>query len=519
MKRELLEIHFKKYLELYHYSNEDQPLYKKIKNESRDSTIDLSLGSENFINFLLFDSELDNDMKVEISQKFFNKETNETSKMINDDSNITGIDKILDYYDAHLKKLKYNFDIYFFGKIIPINVSMKMQNASRGIPRHLSISYTIRLYNQKIERQSLFYHADLLKLRENNRKIYFYDIMMSLNLMKQTYDLNQYEAEINHTIRLNQKSGTQFLIQKIGFYFDNSSRFNPQVSVLNFENNKVKSNVIIEPNLEIENNYNKDLEPITFPYLRVFSLFYKRFIYVHVNDLIPYKYDKTSFSKLIISKKTKEILSTIFETDSKDYYGDFIQNKHGGLVILAEGPTGVGKTSTAEVYSELKEKPLYVVQIQELGTTATNIEQNLRIIFERVQKWNAVLLFDEIDIFLFKRENDLDQSAVVGIFLRLLDYFSGLIFFTTNRKEVLDPAILSRISLNIKYPSLDEQSRLMIWQELLKNASLKINQLEILPKIQLNGRQIKNAIRLSKIIYGKDLKEEKVKELIDDYLV
>jgi MoxR-like ATPase len=94
------------------------------------------------------------------------------------------------------------------------------------------------------------------------------------------------------------------------------------------------------------------------------------------------------------------------------------------MVILAEGPTGVGKTSTAEVYAELLKKPLYMVQLDELGTSPESIENKLAIIFKRVQKWNAVLLFDEIDVYLFKRETNLYESGVLGLFLRLLYYFS-----------------------------------------------------------------------------------------------
>ncbi len=140
------------------------------------------------------------------------------------------------------------------------------------------------------------------------------------------------------------------------------------------------------------------------------------------------------------------------------------------------------------------------------------------IIFERVQNCGAVLLFDEIDIFLYKRQDNLDQSAIVGVFLRLLDYFSGLIFFTTNRSEVLDPAILSRISLKIKYESLDEKAQLQIWKSKLDDAGLTIDSLNLLPKMNLNGRQIKNAIRISKIIHGTELKEIEVKELLEDFM-
>ena len=36
----------------------------------------------------------------------------------------------------------------------------------------------------------------------------------------------------------------------------------------------------------------------------------------------------------------------------------------------------------------------------ELGTTAEKLEAQLPLIFQRADKWNAVLLLDEADVFL-----------------------------------------------------------------------------------------------------------------------
>jgi SpoVK/Ycf46/Vps4 family AAA+-type ATPase len=160
-----------------------------------------------------------------------------------------------------------------------------------------------------------------------------------------------------------------------------------------------------------------------------------------------------------------------------------------------------------------------MVQLDELGTNPESIENKLSIIFKRVQKWNAVLLFDEIDVYLFKRETNLNQSAVVGVFLRLLDYFSGLIFFTTNRSNVLDKAILSRVSLKIKYEELSESTQLEVWRSKLIDANATIDSINNLPKLNLNGRQIKNTIRVAKVVYGNQLIEADVINLISKYIM
>lgn len=308
---------------------------------------------------------------------------------------------------------------------------------------------------------------------------------------------------------------------------NNRRSYNSNIVFVSLSTNNTYSKVITEAELENElyednhNQFNEDKDNVanSTPYVRIFSFDKKAYFYCHVEDLIPYEYDKSALSKLIIPSQTRTILSRIFTSNIKDYYSDFIKSKHGGMVILAEGPPGVGKTSTAEVYSEMLEKPLYIIQLFELGTHASTIEKNLTIIFNRIQKWQAVLLFDEIDIYLYKRENNLEQAAIVGVFLRLLDYFSGLIFFTTNRIEALDPAILSRVSLKIKFQNHDEKNRIELWKSKLKDADIVVDSLKLLPKLELNGRQIKNAIRVGKVVFGNNIKEKELQELIENYVI
>lgn len=239
------------------------------------------------------------------------------------------------------------------------------------------------------------------------------------------------------------------------------------------------------------------------PLLRIFSLDTKSYVYVDVDDVTDYEYDTNSLSKLCLPVRMIEILKRVFETPQSELFGDLIRGKHGGIVILASGNPGVGKTLTAEVYAEMNERPLYVLEFGELGTTVENIETHLQQVFSRVVRWNAVLQFDECEIFLSQRGNDLERTAIVGIFLRLLDYYEGLLFLTTNRPEVLDEAIRSRVMLRLEYPDLDSVSRQSIWRSMFEAAKLNLvdgtfEELSIHP---VNGRQIRNLVRLARILH------------------
>ena len=153
------------------------------------------------------------------------------------------------------------------------------------------------------------------------------------------------------------------------------------------------------------------------------------------------------------------------------------------------------KTLSAETIAEKQQRPLYMVSVGELGTNVQSLEENLRNILDIATTWNAVLLLDEADIFLEARtELDIERNAMVGVFLRMLEYHQGIMFLTTNRATNLDEAFFSRISLAIDYHPLTAVDRVKIWTNLLTEAELKIVNMGYLSAHDINGRQIKNAI-------------------------
>jgi len=118
-----------------------------------------------------------------------------------------------------------------------------------------------------------------------------------------------------------------------------------------------------------------------------------------------------------------------------------IDNRISGLLA---GPPGVGKTLTAEAVAEITRRPLYTLSSGELGATPQDVGKNLSSILELSEMWDAVLLLDEADVFLAKRETtSLSRNAITAIFLRQLEYFEGILFLTTNRLNTFDHAFQS----------------------------------------------------------------------------
>lgn len=114
---------------------------------------------------------------------------------------------------------------------------------------------------------------------------------------------------------------------------------------------------------------------------------------------------------------------------------------------MLHGPPGTGKTLTAEGISEFLKCPLYMVSAGELGTDSRYLELELQKILDICHAWGAILLLDEADVFLEKRNmHDLHRNALVSIFLRQLEYFQGILFLTTNRVEVSRISPLLRVN-------------------------------------------------------------------------
>ena len=110
--------------------------------------------------------------------------------------------------------------------------------------------------------------------------------------------------------------------------------------------------------------------------------------------------------------------------------------------------------------------------------------------------------------------SSLERNKLVAIFLRLLEYFSGLMFLTTNRLSDMDPAFESRIHLTLNYTDLDKTSRKHIWTTFLSSHARTTGsnggenvftdaELERLAREKLNGRQIKNVVKTAGLLASK----------------
>jgi hypothetical protein len=163
----------------------------------------------------------------------------------------------------------------------------------------------------------------------------------------------------------------------------------------------------------------------------------------------PREADSTNFNtKLQLHPDHKELIWKSVQSHKKKNILDYTPGKGNGLVILLWGIPGVGKTLTAESVASLVGKPLFSVGVSDIGLEGSKVESNLQKVFDLAGIWEAVLLFDEADVFLEARDttkSDIHRNTIVSVLLRVLEYYNGILFLTTNRLMSFDIAVQSRI--------------------------------------------------------------------------
>lgn len=173
---------------------------------------------------------------------------------------------------------------------------------------------------------------------------------------------------------------------------------------------------------------------------------------------------------LIIGDKEQVLLSSIFLDDENVQKCNLLINEHlyvkelqdYGLPvtnkILLEGCSGCGKTLTAKAIAHTLGKKIYILNLGNIvNSRIGETSQNLRQVFEKAGKENAVLFLDEFDhIAKSRASNGKDvgeMHRLVNTLIQLIDYFPehALMLAATNHPEMIDNALLRRFQLKMSF--------------------------------------------------------------------
>ncbi|WP_386692604.1 AAA family ATPase [Lonepinella sp. MS14434] len=133
------------------------------------------------------------------------------------------------------------------------------------------------------------------------------------------------------------------------------------------------------------------------------------------------------------------------------------QHKRGR--ICCYGPAGTGKTAWAKWLAEQAVLPLLQLNGSDLlDPYVGGTEQKIARAFNKAKENNMLLVLDEVDSFLFDR-NGADRSwerSMVNEMLTQIEKFDGLLVVSTNLMDSLDPAVLRRFDLKLKFDYLTQ---------------------------------------------------------------
>ncbi|PNP50397.1 hypothetical protein THARTR1_08924 [Trichoderma harzianum] len=229
-----------------------------------------------------------------------------------------------------------------------------------------------------------------------------------------------------------------------------------------------------------------------------FNMQTKEWINLNVHYIEDVVWNTEAFEFLVIDQGTKSMIQAVVTNQlHASQNTDLIRGKGNGLFILLHGGPGTGKTLTAERYFRIK---------------MMHINLYLEIVLHLGKTWGCVVLLDEVDVFLQQRElYNLERNALVSVFLRVLEYYDGILILTSNRVGIFDEAFKSRIQLSLRYKSLDRSQRLQIWINFLKR-------LEQLENERLNAERRGDKKDGTMLGYGINIDEirDKVGELADE---
>ena len=144
-----------------------------------------------------------------------------------------------------------------------------------------------------------------------------------------------------------------------------------------------------------------------------------------------------------------------------------------GIAALFSGPSGTGKTLTAEAIAHELGRTLSPVRLDRLVSKYVgDTEKHLAEVFKAARDNSAVLFFDEADSIFGGRLSDGSHHArylnqQTNVLLTQLERFDGLVLLATNQPETFDTAFARRIRYHVRFQLPNCATRLLLWKKLI----------------------------------------------------
>lgn len=226
-------------------------------------------------------------------------------------------------------------------------------------------------------------------------------------------------------------------------HYESEDRFRTRVLQISaYEANKGHTNLAKELKDIIDNTKNASKKSITFDN--------------NLSDLIECSLSDTKINEMILNQEIKQKITRIItEYNSKEKLKKYgLTNRRK---ILLCGSPGTGKTMTASVLANKLNLPLCTIMMDKMMTKYMGESgSKLRQIFNTIEEYKGVYLFDEFDAIGSERSLDNDVGEIrriLNLFLQFIenDKSESLIIAATNNPKMLDQALFRRFDDIIYY--------------------------------------------------------------------
>lgn len=172
-----------------------------------------------------------------------------------------------------------------------------------------------------------------------------------------------------------------------------------------------------------------------------------------------------------------------------------------GTTVLFAGPSGTGKTMTAEIIASELGLDLYRINLAQIVSKYIGeTEKNLDRVFDAARDANAVLLFDEAEALFGKRSevrdaHDRYANIEVAYLLQRIEAFDGLAILSTNLRQNLDEAFSRRLAFVVSFPFPEAAERRRIWDAMFPSEvplAADVDFAAMAERFKLSGGNIKN---------------------------
>ena len=184
-----------------------------------------------------------------------------------------------------------------------------------------------------------------------------------------------------------------------------------------------------------------------------------------------------------------------------------------GMIALFSGPSGTGKTMSAEIIANELRLDIYKINLSAVVSKYIGeTEKNLEHIFSEAQYTDAILFFDEADALFGKRSevkdaHDRYANIETAYLLQRTEEYNGLVILASNIKKNMDEAFVRRIHFMVDFPFPEEPERLEIWRRTFPSLAPRSEDIDLpflARKLKITGGNIRNIILISAFLAAEE---------------